>query len=95
MITAQKLILSVLALVFALYNYIAQFAANTPTMPQPRTSFIAQRGYFSHDSDPERWDFRATTRPNLGLQERDYLADGDLKRTPKPRQWSLFIHHIK
>jgi hypothetical protein len=37
--------------------------------------FRAQRGFFSHDNDPESWDFRATTQPGLGLLERSYPSD--------------------
>jgi hypothetical protein len=63
-----------------------------PICPHNSTS---QQGYFSHDSDPESWDFRATTRPSLGLQERDYPTDGDQKRIFEPTQWSRFMHHVQ
>ncbi|KAH6633262.1 histidine phosphatase superfamily [Boeremia exigua] len=45
--------------------------------PCTRRKYIALRGFFSHDDDPESWDFRATTRVNLGLLDRSYPTDGE------------------
>jgi hypothetical protein len=63
--------------------------------------FAAQRGFFTHDDDPESWEFRATTQPSLGLRERSYPSDdefwagqgsshGELSHT----QWSRFQYYI-
>ncbi|KAF2867154.1 histidine phosphatase superfamily [Massariosphaeria phaeospora] len=64
-------------------------------------SFEAQRGYFSHDHDPESWDFRATTLPSLGLLERNYPTDdnlwaeeGQASEDVNHNQWSRFLRFI-
>lgn len=69
-----------------------------PIMPNGNWRFTAQRGYFSHDSDPASWEFRARTLPNLGLVEKLYPTDDakversseELART----QWSRFLHYV-
>jgi hypothetical protein len=74
----------------------------TPTtrsnMSEGTWQFTAQRGYFSHDDDPASWEFRATTRPSLGLLERSYPTDDDSSSRPRedfaPDQWSRFQHYI-
>jgi hypothetical protein len=76
----------------------------TPTtrssMPEGTWQFTAQRGFFSHDDDPASWEFRATTRPSLGLLERSYPTDDD-DGSGQPRedfaqdQWSRFQHYIR
>ncbi|OAK96170.1 phosphoglycerate mutase-like protein [Phaeosphaeriaceae sp. SRC1lsM3a] len=67
-------------------------------MPNGNWRFTAQRGYFSHDSDPASWEFRARTLPSLGLVEKLYPTDDakversseELART----QWSRFLHYV-
>jgi hypothetical protein len=71
-------------------------------MSTQRWHFAAQRGYFTHDNDPESWEFRATTRPKLGLTERSYPTDGDFwtKEEGESRedlsqtQWRRLQHYI-
>lgn len=55
-------------------------------------TFEALHGYFSHDDDPESWEFRATTRPGLGLLEKEY-ANHDSIRTAVT-QWQHFMDHV-
>jgi hypothetical protein len=77
-----------------------QFTTIEPAMPQSKRHFAAQRGFFSHDSDPESWEFRARTLPSLGLLERLYPTD-DASTQSEPReklaqsQWSRFKHYIE
>jgi hypothetical protein len=63
-------------------------------------TFEAQYGYFSHDSDPETWKFRATTRPGLGLVERSFVTDADLltaegQLRTNVTQWQRFMRQIQ
>jgi hypothetical protein len=57
-------------------------------------NFTAQRGYFSHDNDPETWEFRATTRKSLGLLERSYSTNDSAEATNDSSQWTRFEQHI-
>ncbi|KAH8730910.1 histidine phosphatase superfamily [Phaeosphaeriaceae sp. PMI808] len=68
-------------------------------MTDSKWVFTAQRGYFSHDDDPESWDFRATTRPSLGLLDRSYPTDdnsdnGRGTQDPNNTQWNRFIRYL-
>jgi hypothetical protein len=71
-----------------------------PAMSQSKRHFTAQRGFFSHDSDPESWEFRAKTLPSLGLLGRLYPTD-DASTQSEPHeklahtQWSRFKHYIE
>jgi hypothetical protein len=66
-----------------------------PIMPDGKWRFTAQRGFFSHDSDPASWEFRAKTLPNLGLVEKLYgIGDSNQNWTPEEiarTQWSRFL----
>lgn len=67
---SSRLILSIALCVIilsALYPHLMTMA--------PKCKYSAQRGFFSHDDDPESWDFKATTRAKLGLLERLYPTD--------------------
>jgi hypothetical protein len=72
-------------------------------MSKPQWEFAAQRGFFSHDDDSERWDFRATTRLSLGLLERKYPTDDSFwaRELGKPcenlsqTQWRRFRHYVE
>lgn len=71
------------------------------TMSNSSWHFVAQRGFFTHDDDPESWDFRATTQPSLGLRERSYPTDDDFwagqgrsQSGLSHTQWSRFLHYI-
>ncbi|KAF2678265.1 phosphoglycerate mutase-like protein [Lentithecium fluviatile CBS 122367] len=57
--------------------------------------FAAQKGFFSHDYDPESWDFRATTRPYLGLLEREYPTDAAFDPGREKTQWQRFEHYVR
>lgn len=66
----------------------------------PQRSYTAQRGFFSHDDDPESWEFRATTRVNLGLLDRPYETDPVLMVDNAPleldtTQWQRFAQHLR
>ncbi|KAI8938747.1 hypothetical protein NX059_004615 [Plenodomus lindquistii] len=65
---------------------------NPETMPSQQWTFIAQRGFFSHDDDPESWDFRATTREGLGILDRAYPTDNE---TNAKSQWERLIRYIE
>ncbi|KAF2036643.1 phosphoglycerate mutase-like protein [Setomelanomma holmii] len=62
----------------------------------------AQRGYFSHDNDPESWDFRATTQPDLGLYDLTLPSDDNTPSednqstiSPTNAKWARFLHHVE
>jgi broad specificity phosphatase PhoE len=56
--------------------------------------YAAQKGFFSHDEDPESWDFRATTRAYLGLLERAYPTDAAFDPKRERTQWQRFEHYV-
>jgi broad specificity phosphatase PhoE len=56
--------------------------------------FAAQKGFFSHDDDPEGWDFRATTKSSLGLLEREYSTDVTFDPKRERTQWQRFKHYV-
>ncbi|KAF2996080.1 hypothetical protein E8E13_004447 [Curvularia kusanoi] len=60
--------------------------------------YTAQHGFFSHDDDPESWDFRATTRFDLGLLDRQYPLNV-VPETTQPQddltQWQRFHQYIR
>ncbi|KAF2628620.1 hypothetical protein BU25DRAFT_466366 [Macroventuria anomochaeta] len=59
----------------------------------PKRNYTAQRGIFSHDDDPESWEFRATTRVNLGLLDKTYPMDdvpGSSHSQDDSAQWQRF-----
>jgi hypothetical protein len=97
----------VIAAAFLAYRYEIQtlifrdlFTTIEPAMSQSKRRFAAQRGFFSHDSDPESWEFRARTLPSLGLLEGLYPTD-DASTQSESReklahtQWSRFKHYIE
>lgn len=64
----------------------------------PNRKYSAQRGFFSHDDDPESWDFRATTRINLGLLDRSYPTDDEQSDSHSQHdftQWHRFQQYIR
>ncbi|KAF1950902.1 phosphoglycerate mutase-like protein [Byssothecium circinans] len=67
---------------------------STPTAASPKFKYTAQRGFFSHDSDPASWEFRATTRPSLGLLDRSYPTDAAYDPKREKTQWERFIHYL-
>ena len=74
----------------ALYSSLSEMTA--------QRKFTAQRGFFSHDEDPDSWDFRTTTRVNLGLLDRSYPTDdnaGDLKSQDGLTQWERFRRYVQ
>jgi hypothetical protein len=64
-------------------------------MSEPKWMHTAQRGFFSHDEDPESWDFRATTQPNLGLIPRAYPTDNDFDPSGERSAWERFEHYLR
>jgi hypothetical protein len=88
----------VVALSSGLYNYQQRLVpgpTTNSTMSEATWHFTAQRGFFSHDDDPASWEFRATTRPSLGLLERSYPTDNNSQEGVAQDQWSRFQHYIK
>jgi hypothetical protein len=91
----------ILALLAVIYQYWPQAAPATNMMSASEWHFKAQYGFFSHDQDPESWDFRATTLPSLGLMSRSYPTD-DNSRTGEDQQdahvtstqWTRFLRYI-
>lgn len=74
----------------------------TGTMSDATWCFEAQRGFFSHDNDPESWEFRAVTQPSLGLLDRSYPTDkeywvgqGKAPDNLDQTQWHRFQYYIK
>jgi hypothetical protein len=68
------------------------------TMAMPKWQFVAQRNYFSHDNDPESWDFRATTQPGLGLYDREFPSDGEFSlngTSMVDTKWNRFLRHVE
>ncbi|KAF2661388.1 phosphoglycerate mutase-like protein [Lophiostoma macrostomum CBS 122681] len=63
--------------------------------PATEWTFSSQHGFFSHDDDPESWDFRATTRPNLGILNRSYDTDQDFDPQGQKTQWQRFEHWVR
>ncbi|KZM23729.1 putative phosphoglycerate mutase pmu1 [Ascochyta rabiei] len=64
----------------------------------PKRDYTAQRGFFSHDDDPESWDFRATTRVSLGLLNRSYPTDHVSSSAHSGHgltQWARFRQYIQ
>ncbi|KAJ4296335.1 putative phosphoglycerate mutase pmu1 [Kalmusia sp. IMI 367209] len=57
--------------------------------------FTAERGFFSHDEDPESWEFRATTRPDLGIKSRQYTTDTTIDPTEEKTQWQRLEHYVQ
>jgi hypothetical protein len=100
MITTHILPLAIaLALLATIYQYRLLPAPATNTMSASAWHFKAQHGFFSHDDDPERWDFRATTLPSLGLLSRSYPTD-DISRTSENKQdastqWTRFLRYVQ
>jgi hypothetical protein len=56
--------------------------------------FTAERGFFSHDEDPESWDFRATTRPGLGILNRPYPTDTEFDPDNQMSQWQRLKYYV-
>ncbi|KAF3033287.1 hypothetical protein E8E11_000088, partial [Didymella keratinophila] len=59
-----------------------------------QSRYTAQRGFFSHDEDPESWDFRATTRIDLGLLDKLYPTD-DASKQEGLTQWQRLHQYIR
>lgn len=64
-------------------------------MAQSQWKYIAQHGFFSHDNDPESWEFRATTLPRLGLLEREYPTNDTLESHTQSTQWEHFQRYVQ
>ncbi|KAJ8106123.1 hypothetical protein OPT61_g9748 [Boeremia exigua] len=63
-----------------------------------KRKYTAQRGFFSHDDDPESWDFRAVTRVDLGLLNRSYPTDSLIDESYaqiESTQWQRFKQYLE
>jgi hypothetical protein len=78
-------------LVVIVYGLLYPFS---PKMTSQR-KYTAQHGFFSHDEDPESWEFRATTLVNLGLLERSYPTDLASESLEESTQWERFHRYIR
>jgi hypothetical protein len=87
----------ILALLAVIYHCWLQTKPVIKNMPDPEWHFEAQHGFFSHDDDPESWDFRATTLPSLGLLERSYPFNDNNQTSPHgtSTQWNRFLSYIQ
>ncbi|KAL1598931.1 putative phosphoglycerate mutase pmu1 [Paraconiothyrium brasiliense] len=64
-------------------------------MARQRWTFKSQQGFFTHDDDPESWDFRATTRPFLGIKTREYATDPEFDSKKESTQWQRLEHYVR
>lgn len=92
MIRSSLVVLAISTLFFVIINRKRTVLMNSN---RPEWKYTAQHGFFSHDSDPESWDFRATTRPDLGLLERSYPTDATVEPKHQGLQWRRFEHYIR
>lgn len=72
--------------------YLATSRINFDNMTSCK--YTAQKGYFSHDSDPESWDFRAVTLPGLGLLDRDFSSVSASNEDRSKTTWERFQKHV-
>jgi broad specificity phosphatase PhoE len=85
-----------IACILGLLSAIIYLRTTMTKARQPTNwTFTAQKGYFSHDDDPESWEFRATTRPYLGLLVREYPTDAGFDPKREKTQWQRFEHYIR
>jgi hypothetical protein len=100
--THSRCIAISIALLAVIYSFYPRhtFSTVTATMSSLPWQFAAQRSFFTHDDDPESWEFRATTQPSLGLRSRSYPTDdmeigqGGLNGHLSDTQWSRFQSYI-
>lgn len=67
---------------------------NTAVPAPIQWQFEAQHGFFSHDNDPESWEFRATTQPKLGILDRSYPTDAEFDPNHDKSQWERLAHYV-
>ena len=91
MIYHRKILVFSAILVVIVYGLLYPYS---PKMTSQR-KYIAQHGFFSHDEDPESWDFRATTRVDLGLLKRSYPTDVASESLEESSQWERFHRYIR
>ncbi|KAK7188479.1 phosphoglycerate mutase-like protein 1 [Paraphaeosphaeria sporulosa] len=95
---SRKHLFGFLTLVLALILYAPLHERlNHPrhTMSSQRWVFKAQHGFFTHDSDPESWAFRATTLPLLGIKSRQYATDMVFDPNGEKTQWQRLEHYVR
>jgi hypothetical protein len=85
----------------AVYYHSQHQSVPYSTMSDSSWHFEAQRGFFSHDNDPETWKFIAVTQPSLGLLGRSYPSDdeywakqGGSPGDPAHSKWPRFQHYL-
>jgi hypothetical protein len=88
------------SLIFSAILVVIVYGLLYPSSPKmaSQRKYTAQHGFFSHDEDPESWEFRATTRVNLGLLERSYptdVASGSSLSQEDSTQWQRFHRYIR
>lgn len=85
------------SLVFSAILIVIVYSLLYPSSPKmtSQRKYAAQHGFFSHDEDPESWEFRATTRVNLGLLERSYPTDFTSESLEESTQWQRFHRYIR
>ena len=88
-----KILTIFIAVTIGLLAYLYQHFTTT-TMPDQAWSFAAQKGFFSHDDDPESWEFRATTRKGLGLLHRAYPSDAEFDPDGKRSDWERMRQYV-
>jgi hypothetical protein len=95
--THSRLIAILVALLAVTYCFYQRHTYPTvaATMSSSPWKFVAQRGFFTHDDDPESWDFRATTQPGLGLRTRSYPSDNHVGTAESDTQWPRFQNYVR
>lgn len=86
----RNIVVVTVALVATIYYLIYPDGLNMIS----QRKYTAQRGFFSHDDDPESWDFRATTRIDLGLLDRSYPTD-DASEQKDLTQWQRLYRYVR
>jgi hypothetical protein len=90
MVYRRDIVVVTVALVAITYSLLYPSMSNMTS----QRKYTAQRGFFSHDDDPESWDFRATTRIDLGLLDRLYPTD-DASEQEGLTQWQRLHQYIR
>lgn len=71
------------------------YQSQPTTMANHAWKYEAMHKFFSHDDDPESWEFRATTRPGLGILQREYPTDAGIDPAHQLSNWARLRHYVK
>lgn len=85
---------AILVVFFAVIPYLYQFI-HIGMAQHAGWQYAAQRGFFSHDSDPESWEFRAVTIARLGILDRSYPTDDQYDPDRQKSQWDRLRRYVE